>query len=89
MDLHNDESAKDMSDEQTMDALVKAHRQVDAIIRLVSIARRDVRTDRLFSKVTAAEKFRDIEERARELERTLELMTRDARIAATRVPAHG
>lgn len=61
------------------DMLSKANRQVDQVIRETSTIRQDVRDARTVSKIILISKLDALEQRARELERTLEILIRDTR----------
>jgi len=59
--------------------LSKANRQVDRVIRDAAMMVQDIRAARTVSKVMLIAKLELLEQHARELERTLEILTRDTR----------
>lgn len=59
--------------------LSKANRQVDRVIRDAAMMVQDIRAARTVSKVMLISKLELLEQHARELERTLEILTRDTR----------
>ena len=59
--------------------LSKANRQVDQVIRDAAMMIQDTRAARTVSKVMLISKLEGLERHARDLERTLEILTRDAR----------
>jgi hypothetical protein len=59
--------------------LEHANRQIDAVIREAATMQSDARQARTVSKVILIQKLEVLEQKARDCERTLELLTRDAR----------
>lgn len=80
--LHDDESPEDMK--TLLPSLEKANRQIDAVIREAAALQSDARQARTVSKVILIQKLEALEQKARDCERTLELLTRDARIEEER-----
>ncbi|MGV8987613.1 MAG: hypothetical protein ACOH2H_15185 [Cypionkella sp.] len=62
----------------TLTRLKTANRQIDGVIRETTMMIRQARETRTVSKVMLILKLEALEAKAREVERTLELMTRDA-----------
>lgn len=63
-----------------------ANRQIDRVIRELTMMTRQARDTRTVSKVMLISKLEHLDTLAREVEQTLELMTRDARLDASRIP---
>jgi hypothetical protein len=59
--------------------LETANRQIDGVIREIVMMTREARDARTVSKVMLILKLEALEAKTREVERTLELFTRDAR----------
>lgn len=67
--------------------LERANRQIDRVIRELKMISESARQARTVSKIMLISKLEHLDTLAREVEQTLELMTRDARIEEAKIAA--